>query len=60
MNLEVYLDDELAYSQQQITKQKEAIRVDLDVKDVMVLKIVTSIDSYNSSGDLYITDDIIR
>lgn len=59
MNIKFYLDDELVYSQNDITKYTAPINFDIDVKNGSVLKIITSGDE-NWDSYLYVTDGILK
>lgn len=57
MQIQIYLDDQLAFSQANITKQTGKIPVSLDVTDVKVMKVVTQTE--DSFQWLYLVDDIL-
>lgn len=58
MAIQIYLDDQLAFSQENITKQMDKVTFSLDVTGVKVLKIVTH--SEESDSWLYLVDDILK
>ena len=57
MQIQIYLDDQLAFSQANITKQTEQIPVSLDVTDVKVMKVMTQTEECDQW--LYLVDDIL-
>ena len=57
MQIQIYLDNQLAFSQANITKQTGKIPVSLDVTDVKVMKVVTQTE--DSFQWLYLVDDIL-
>ena len=57
MQIQIYLDDQLAFYQANITKQTEQIPVSLDVTDVKVMKVMTQTEECDQW--LYLVDDIL-
>lgn len=59
MGIQIYLDDQLVFSQDGITKQNESVDFKLDVTGVKVCKMITSADEWGWDERLYVVDDIL-
>lgn len=59
MSVDIYLDDQLAFSQNGITRQSGRIDISLDVTDKKVMKILTASKDWDWDHYVYLVDDIL-